>query len=61
MSSISGELDALDAAVDAVRSADLDGLNPAERFRVLERFIQQDLRRLRPLGRLQPARQTGLR
>ena len=32
------ELDTLDAAVDALRSADLDGLNPAERFHVLERM-----------------------
>jgi hypothetical protein len=31
-------LDALDAAVDALRSADLDGLNPTERFCVLERM-----------------------
>jgi hypothetical protein len=38
MSSILSELDALDAAVDALRSADLDGLNPTERFYVLERM-----------------------
>ncbi|MDP4960639.1 MAG: HNH endonuclease [Mycobacterium sp.] len=38
MSSILGALEALDAAVDAVRAADLDALNPTERFCVLDRM-----------------------